>query len=393
MNVKANITIFCQDAGAGPGTKSSELSLVRRSTEAITVIDGLTISSCPVAPGATTSFDIDINVTGLEPNEIFDLHFFAGLSGGATGDNLTLTIHSANFSIDARVPNFVCGEFSACVAGSQSRICVDTTEVFPDRIEVVSCLVPQNFSEINLGFEDLNTTSITVLECKKNAFTCVSSPTSISPALQLPADWTIGFETVNDSGVITFHEAMAFLTTEAAIEGQRSLELNYRPPKLDVVTEAVPSSNPATCQNASSGFQGSLQTTDLNTKITSASFQFPGAFPALRWAAKKADSPRLQYDVNFFGANPLCSPKTLCYGDCNGTVSGTYSVNLNEVFENGNFKSVVFRFEGEATSLFSVVQADLNATNINETGFFQIVISTFVAGDDTSSIMNQFSVS
>lgn len=381
INIFFNATAQCTNGFPTSGAKNAELTLVRRSTLSEEILNPLDLV-CSLAPGTLNEFFLNVSKTGLVPNEIYDLHFFMSKAFGSGDDVGTLRIQFANISIDSRVGNFVCDEFTNCTGGIQTRLCTDTTGQFPDVIEAQSCTQPSNFSELILGFEELNTTTLNILECKKNAFTCAAFVTNIS--IELPVGWNINFESVNDSGVVKPHEAMAFMTTEEAFEGFRSLELNYRPPKLDVVTESP--GNPAICANATSGFQGSVDTVDLNATIESESFLFPGDFPALRWATLKANNSRLQYDVNFLGANPFCSPKTLCYGDCNATVRGTYSVTLFEEDNFGNIIRTVFRFEGEATNQWGVVNVDLNASQINATGPHRIRISTFVAGEDISDI-------
>jgi len=382
FNLTANETTFCLNSGGG--TYVADLILVRASTESEEILDPLPLASCTGAGNFHNHF-ITESKTGLVPNELYYLVFFIQKGSGLSADSITMDIDFINLTIDSRIPSFECGEFSECLNGTKTRTCIDTSGQFIDKIEAVTCTTPGTFSELNIGFEDLNVTTVDVLECKKNAFTCAATPNTLS--LEMPVGWSVNFETVNDSSVIRFHEAMSFMTAEEAFDGFRSMELNYRPPKLDVVTEDAGGANPAICDNRSTGFQGSLQTQDLNATIASSAFQFPGDFPALKWASMKADTPRLQYDVNFFGANPFCSPKTLCYGDCNATVRGTYSITLSELSSvDLSVVRTVFRFEGEASNNWSVVNVDLNQSNINSTAPHRITISSFVVNEDLSDI-------
>jgi hypothetical protein len=149
------------------------------------------------------------------------------------------------------------------------------------------------------------------------------------------------------------------------------------------VTTINNGASPAECKNSTTGYQANLETTNLSASIISDNFTFPSPFPALAWAVKKASTPREQYDVDFLGANPFCDPKVLCYGDCDATVLGEYQILLNELNNTGSLVRTVFRFEGDATTSWNVIQVDLDESDINTSAPHQIIIATDV--DDVSS--------
>ncbi len=377
-----NSTFVCSGVFPPQSVKTFNIDIVKASDGSITNL--FTVSStCSITTEFPTVVDTPLS---LDPNQLYFLSIHGTNTFTAfSGNNIDVAIpQTVNISIDTRVPNFVCPAFSECVNGTQSRICTDTSgNNFPDTIEFQSCFVPQEFDEIILGFEDLQVSTTDILECKKNAFTCVAIPQSL--AFELPLNWEVNFELVNDSGTLKPHEAMAFITNEEAFVGFRSLELNYRPVKLDVVQTVSGGASPAACGNETTGFQASVNTDDFNGTITSENFTFPAVFPGISWATRGATQPRLQYDNNFFGANPFCSPITLCYGDCNATVGTSYQILLNRLNEtSGLVLETTFRFEGFATpGEWNIVRVDLNATEIVSGAPYQIVIATDV--DDVFS--------
>lgn len=377
IEITANVNYKCHNNSITSGTKIPKLELVKFSDLSTIEIINMGLSNCSLTTPANNIFNISKTILGLDPNELYLLVFYASKSfGGGTGfvDEFFMEMPDlVNISIDSRVADFVCGEWSECINQSQIRVCIDQSiHNFPNRIEARSCADFEDYDLLILGFEDIGET-IEILECKKNAWTCVSSPETVT--IELPLGWNATILEVNDSGVFKKARIIAELTSDEAYDGLRSLEINYNPPKIDQVIEDGGGASPAICGNTTEGDIPQVFTNNMTNTIVSENFTFPSVYPALSWAVKISPESRLQYDVDFFGANPFCDPKTLCYGNCNATVQGDYIVSLIELNEFGNATvDTIFRFFGTSSDNWNIITADLTDANIKTGTQYRILI-------------------
>lgn len=280
----------------------------------------------------------------LEPYTDY-IWFIGGLNQGAS----PVPIPNMTLEVNIYDPNYDCTDWSECINSSQSRTCTDLGGVVPDDIQFRSCFTTEAFEEENIGFEE--GTSATFLECKKDAFLCGTSPQSVT--MELPDDWTVLYKTVNDSGVITPASRTAFLTTETATDGFKSLFIQYIPPKLDEVANNVGGTHlPATCQNASTGWVAEVYA-DLNATGVVTDITFPSTYSVFQWDVKKAEEPYIQYEV----WNPFCSPQTLCYGiNCVDEPEGDYVFILRDL----NTSTNVIEYYATASNNWDSVIIDLS---------------------------------
>lgn len=275
--------------------------------------------------------------------------------------------------INTLQPNYDCTAYSECLNNSQFRTCTDTSgNGFPQINEFRACFVTGVFQELTLGFETANGTAFSTLECKKNAITCIATPQSLT--LEIPDGWKAVYPETNNSGVMTPHEAMAFLTTEDPYAGFKSLEMNYYPPMRDTVTSGGVS-GAATCQNATiAGFIPSVFTNNLTATMVSESFAFPPTNPAISWAAKRATSPRLKTDGCLFDAfTPQCYTE---FG-CNSTTlpTGKYMVDLLELDISGQSTVNALTFSMTAPTDWQLFTSDLNRSALNASAKYRLAIS------------------
>lgn len=371
VTLNTSFIVTCSNAGSN---KIAKLYL-GDSSGTTTVIDSLSGLTCGV--GSTVNqFNITYSTSTLTPQSTYYIgYYIAKDSGGA--DSLSMTFADFfNLTIDTRQPEYQCTSYGTCSNGSQTRSCTDSSGFgFPNRVEQQTCFSPGTFQEpLDLGFEQINETHVSVYECQRDRWTCVHSPQLITPELDLPQDWKINFETATSSNVTIFHEAMAYMTSETpAFEGSYALRFNYRVPKGDVVD----SGSPAVCANQSIGFQADVKTYNLNATISSRMFTFPTPYQTLTWAVKKAETPREQYpQTGLFDGNPFCTHDALCYGNCSATVSGRYKIRLDRVDANGTFQQSIIFFPDVASSNWTVKEIEINTSQVVAGALYRISIAT-----------------
>lgn len=260
----------------------------------------------------------------LTPNTQHLLIFSYENEGGAVGsgfDQIQPPIAILNISTFAG--DFVCGEFTECINGSHSRVCVDQFGVLPDEIETESCFdVPAH--TIDLGFEsavDFVPPDIyicqkdwTVLGCTDNLQTITSS---------FPINWTISADADLFTG--DFRQNYIRITGDTSTVGTKSLQMNYIPPKP---SEPINNGTGGTiCGNKTIG-DFPFVTTGLNQSMfVSINISFPSPFIQLRLDARKCSEQILQYDYtgDFLGIN--CGKR--CYApNCTGEPKGKYRVGV-----------------------------------------------------------------
>ncbi|MBU1613638.1 hypothetical protein KKC87_04425 [Patescibacteria group bacterium] len=287
------------------------------------------------------------NIT-VPTNEIYVL-FHAVISSQGASETSSFPNPFKAFTLNTYEPDYLCGEYSECINSSQYQTCVDQNGIAPDEFRFRSCFTIEAFEDEVIGFEDSDVVSF--LECKKHAFLCTASPEPIN--LELPVNWTVLYRQVNDSGTFKPASRTAFMTSEEATNGFKSLFIQYIPPKFDEVQQNVGGGHlPATCQNTSQGFVAQIYA-DLNGTGVVTDITFPSTYSIFQWDIKKAETPYVQYEV----WNPFCSPQILCYGiDCDEEPLGDYLFRLIDL----NTSSVVLDYYATASNEWDSVIIDLS---------------------------------
>lgn len=353
------------------------IEVVKMSTFANTTLVQDIVGSCTSCYDPAQNGQI-LNLTNftLSSNSLYYLVVNVNSAAAANRFNTTAP-KLVTIKVDARQPTFVCPAYSACLNGTQSRTCTDSTGQFPDQIQFQSCFDTGVFQELNLGFENANGTAFNTLECKKPPVSifinCPATPQSLT--LEIPLGWKAVYPETNDSGVMKPHEAMAFLTSnDDPYAGFKSLEMNYYPPMRDTVTGGGVS-GAATCSNATvAGFIPSVFTNNLTASMVSDSFSFPPTNPAISWAVKRATSPRLKTDGCIFD---FFTPQ--CYTElgCNSTTlpTGDYNVKLIELDISGQSAVNTLTFAMTAPTDWQVFTSDLNRSSLNASAKYRIAIN------------------
>ncbi len=279
---------------------------------------------------------------------------------------------SYDITIDACQTNFICGEWSECQQGLQTRTCIDNSDCnAPNRVEERSCFDLPTF-DLTLGFEDTIITNNGVYICTKQFFTCFDVLSTINA--EYPVNWTV-FPDFDGSGVA--RNNFVKMSSDTASVGSRSLKMWYIPPKIN---EPVPSGSSTVCGNATTGSFPEVTHPYNESLFISQNVTFTNPFPQIRYDVRKCNEPVLQYDYtgDLLGFN--CGK--LCYAStCNITPKGRYGVRVSRLAGNTISVFPTFSMFNETDNVTSLV-TDGNISTYAE--------STFEPGFIVNSSINIF---
>lgn len=276
---------------------------------------------------STTSIGISLPLTqNLVLQRDRDYWLFIGTECvGGTGAAIPCTVdfnHTEyNISIFAYDPIFVCGEFSECQSGIQTRICEDINNLVPDLIETRACFDTPTF-DLTLGFEETAVTQDGVYICTKQFFTCFDVLSTIDA--EYPVNWTV-FPDFDDADIA--RDNFIKMSSETSSVGSKSLKMWYIPPKIN---EPIPDGTSTQCGNGSTGSFPEVQHPYNETLFVSQNVTFENPFAQIRYDVRKCNEPVLQYDYtgDLLGFN--CGQ--MCYASaCNDTPQGRYGVRISRL--------------------------------------------------------------
>lgn len=248
--------------------------------------------------------------------------------GAGTFDLDAITVPEVEMSISAYKGDFVCGDFSTCINGSQTRTCVDINGIAPDRIEPRSCFsVPSE--SFNHGFEDFFERDVWI--CYQNPFALCIAEFNLTIA-RFPVGWEASSKLVNSRYLPNY----ITMTSEKATEGTRSLKMwsigGFHTTPVDFGTP------PPTCFNNSIGHIPDVNFTYNESIFVAQNITFETPNAQIRFDVRRCDREVEQF------SNPICG--TSCYGDdCNET-KGNYIVVLKEIVAG----TEIFALWGTATT-------------------------------------------
>lgn len=363
--VDLNDTFSCFGHASSP-FKNFNVSIVKDSDQTATNLYTFR-SVCSGAPFDTDGVILNQSFT-LPKNEIYNLVFESEHpSTGFSSDMGVRPPGVIKIDVDARIPDFECGEFNTCINGTQSRECIDQTGIFPNEIEFQDCFDLVAESSQVIGFEESE--DFTFLECKKDPFFCTASPQNI--VIEVPVNWTSVVPTVNSSSSIVPAARLAYMTSEDSSNGFKSLLMVYNPPQYDFVVENAGGAHlPAVCGNGSTGYIPQVYG-DVNnaSNIIFTDITFPTPYITVAWDVALRTEPVVKYSTGNF----LCSPSELCYAqDCNQTPRGEYLVRLAPTSDIFN---TIFEYNGEATEGFDSVQVDLSDANLDAGTSYRLIFA------------------
>lgn len=326
FNITENIISILAEPGAQEVDITFTLDLINTETQDITNLD----TRRTFVATNIQSFNQAEGTLSLAADTLYLLVFtFNTTKSGGVNYAFTAFGPTINLSIFTFRPQYVCGEFGECINGSQSRVCVDSLSVAPDRIETRSCFdVPAD--TIDLGFE-------TILDgAPRFIYTCQLDWTLVSclPALRtinarFPVNWTISADS-DSTGA--FRQNYIRISDDTSTAGTRSLQMNYIPPKLAEPVSDPGNASLTVCGNKTVG-DFPFVTTGLNQSLfVSRNISFPSPFIQLRLDARKCAEPILQYDYTS-SIYSLCDiagvQRKLCYStNCSEEPGGNYRVGV-----------------------------------------------------------------
>lgn len=289
-----------------------------------------------------TSFPLSVQLN-LFPNR--DYWLFIGtryfVDDNNWGNNDNFLFHNSSdytINISACETDFLCGEFSTCQDGVQTRVCVDQSDCnAPNIIEERSCFDTPTF-DLTLGFEEFNLIQDGVYLCQKQFWliTCLLDLQTIDALY--PVNWTIISELDN---VGIERNNYVKVSAETASVGSRSLKMWYIPPKLE---EPVNDGAGGTvCGNASSGSFPEVTHPYNGSLFISQNVTFDNPFAQVRYDVRRCNEPVLQYDLSAFGCGELCYASS-----CNDTPSGRYGVRISRLEEQEIISFPSFSFSDDS---------------------------------------------
>lgn len=250
-----------------------------------------------------------------------------GIVAPFNGGSLFYNYTNYNISIWAYEPDYVCGEYSECDEnGYKRRTCIDSRGIALDKNEYIVCSIPTLY-ERNLGFEIANVTN--VYTCQPEAIACSLQLDTIS--IEHPENWTvIGNPFFNGAYV----ENTVRLISDYSVEGSKSLQMNYIPPKggepwLRGADCNTAGTTQVLCCNKTSGSIPEITHPLENSTYISTNITFPGDNPEIRLAVKKCPSNVLQYDARNYTWGGLIprSCGQFCYSQfCEQDIKGNWKI-------------------------------------------------------------------
>lgn len=273
-----------------------------------------------------TAFPLNVDLN-LVPNKDYFLfigsrYFCDDFNFGVLNINHNYT--SYNITLDACETDFVCGNFSVCTDGVQTRTCIDQSVCnAPTRIEEQSCFdVPAH--EIDLGFEAVvDIISPLIYTCQKDWTIIGCNDILDTISARFPVNWSVSADA--DLFTDAFRQNYIRISDVTSTVGTKSLQMNYIPPKP---SEPINNGTGGTvCGNKTTG-DFPFVTTGLNQSVfVSINISFPSPFIQLRLDARKCSEQLLQYDYtgDFLGIN--CGKR--CYAtNCSTEPKGNYRVGV-----------------------------------------------------------------
>jgi hypothetical protein len=256
---------------AGTGSASMDVDLINLDTGTYSLLG----SSGLGASGGTFP-----TVSGTSPlsengNYLISVHI-------ATTNTVGLTVGSVypptmNLNIYTYHANYVCGAYSSCINGTQSRTCYDSNGIATPLIEPRICYVfPQQ--SIFLGFEQGD--SANVWYCNERVYDLITGKCERSPYLSgtipnqktrvLPKGWYRGGAYINDTygntgwieDYVDVDISDYYAGDASTLEG--SLKLWYIPSKPYLPIWNGTGTNTVVCNSTSEGQIGSTYTRTLN---------------------------------------------------------------------------------------------------------------------------------
>lgn len=330
-------------------------------TTAIQTICGGSTGTC------TDQYSIDEDSVSLAKNTMYVMTVAVHSRLTLINQHIYVDNPLYNSTISAYTPDYVCGAYSECVNALQTRHCVDSGGISPEKIESRSCYSGV-FDIQRIGFEESEESSI--LECKKNFVTCVSTPENISIEIPPSDQWNVSIPTVNNSGVISYSRRLVEISGERASHGFKSLKMIFNPPKIDQVIQFVSgATKTAICGNLTGVNQtsGSIPyvSTDKNTSIF-VDMDLNTPFAILQLDAAVGNNSVEQYDISEIPLhNPFCVPATLCYGNCSGGVKGDMRVLISEIGDDGKVSRLLIDQRDVLVNEFNTFYYDMTPYDIN----------------------------
>jgi len=258
-----------------------------------------------------------------------------------------------NVTINDYTPNYVCGNWSACEAGYQTRICIDTKGGMPNQVQSRSCLAANQ--TIVMGFEDFTQDTDTVKECNKYWYLIGCGWFVENRTVWQPDNprWNIIASSLAGLYVATVTQS----DTEgiSAPLGSRFLKMWYMPPYW----AEHPTFVNATwqCYNFSGGTPSWVVYENINSSFfASYDFTFPSPSMSIYFDVRKCPSQVVQYDTGFW-----CGKA--CYGNCTAEPKGNYWVGLLDITND----TWVLRYDGISIAE-NWTRINMDVTNIIQEG-------------------------
>lgn len=296
------------------------------------------------------------NIT-LDQNRIYVIAY------GTVGTYaISATASSFNITIDLGLPDYLCGDWSACIDGYHQRVCVDQNGLQPDRVEISPCeiVVLQN---VTLGFEEYNTFN-DVLRCYPTwVLGCYYGLENIS--VDRPLGWTVVDPAIGKQYFIS-------MTSEWATEGSRSAKLWFIPPKEGEVDKVGLITG---CYNTTSGKIPQIYKGVNDSYFLSYNVTFPATNMMLSFDTKKCNEQvRQHYGVQTILGIQLCPEQ--CYSqNCSTEPLGRYYFNIIDT--NTSQSLLVTPYFGTAKEDTETLQFDLSGLGIVVNRTYNIVFAVY----------------
>ncbi len=254
-------------------------------------------------------------------------------------------------------PDYVCGDFTECVNGTQSQVCVDSNGVAPDEIRTRSCFDVPFFVNI-LGFEKtiggFFPDDVYVCQRGWDTFNCpqVLSTTPVA----YPENWTVS-STKDFDGV--FRENYVEVTSKGgSTEGTKALRMWYIPPKDEEPIPDPANTSLTVCGNLTTGRRPFIGHPFNESLFVATNLTFPAPNIQLRYDVRKCSEPPVQRDNTNTTWNLWCDgivippfnqilQRKKCYGECDIAPQGKYTVTM---FDADTFENVFIPIDDEAES-------------------------------------------
>jgi hypothetical protein len=269
-------------------------------------------------PPVTYDIDTEVKLTLQQNNDY--VMFFAGIS---TDPFVSFSGHPPimNVTVLDYTSNFVCGNWSSCSGGYQTRTCTDTKGVYPPQIQTRTCLLVNQ--TIVMGFEDFMQDTDTVKECNKYWYLLgcgwfVENRTiwqPVNPAWRITASELAGLyvATVTQSDTEKISAPL----------GSRFLKMWYMPPYWAEHPTLV--NGTWQCYNFSGGTPSWVVYENINSSFfVSYNFTFPSPSMLIYFDVRRCPSQVVQYDTGLW-----CGKA--CYGNCAAQPKGNYWVGLHDL--------------------------------------------------------------